>query len=181
MKRNKILVLAIAGLMAAGCGASKAHKADASPTPYRVNGNTVGANSPNVPGLENTKSSNSTKLSSMRGRRERVDLDPTATPLPLSFEKAGENSQFAITMDRDGAVTETRVFNNHQQLQKVELKWLDAKVRSIKILLKNGKTAEVKSDRITSIRKLSANEILALIGIKGGSQASNRSPRTPKR
>ena len=181
MKRNKIFVLAIACLLASGCGASRAQKKDASPTPERVNANTVKANAPPVSNIGARPSSNSNVRPTMKGRRERVDIDPKATPLPLSFEKAGENSAFAISMDQEGMVTETRVFNNHPQIQKVEMKWIDAKVRSIRILLKNGKIEETKTDKVTSIRKLSSSDLLALVSKKGATQTSDRPRISPER
>jgi hypothetical protein len=181
MKRNKILVLALLGLVATGCGASKAQKKDASPTPELENSNTVKVKSPTSPHVGAASSSNSNARPTMRGRRERVDIDPSATPLPLTFEKAGENSEFAIWMDQEGSVSEMRVFSNHKQIQKAELKWLDAKVRSIKVLLKNGKTAEVKTDKVTSIRKMSSSDLLSLVGIKITPKAAQRPHVSPER
>jgi PBP1b-binding outer membrane lipoprotein LpoB len=174
MNKIKIFVLAVGCLLATGCGASKAQKKEASPTPERVNANTVKANIPSVPKAMAPATSNSNARPTMRGRRDRVDIDPSATPLPLSFEKAGENSRFAISMDREGVVTETRIFNDHPQIQKVEMKWLDAKIRSVEVLLKNGKIAQAKTDRVTSIRAMSSSDLLALVGIKGSMPASER-------
>ncbi len=163
-------------LVAGGCGSSKAQKTTASPTPVSTNANAVRVESPNTSGPEANPSANAADPNTPRRSRlrERVDIDPTATPLPLRFEKASEDSEYAITMDRSGAVIETRVFHKHQQLQKVEMKWTDSKGKTLRAQLKNGKTVESKTDRISTLRSASSTELLEVLGVKGKRGAKDR-------
>lgn len=187
MNRFTLLTtIALAGL-AAGCTSSTAQKKEtgdaASPTPsaVRTNGNVVMANTPKVPGGPPAIDAANSSRTSRRGRRERVDMDPSATPLPLKFEKAPEDSEFALSMDQKGTVVETRIFRKHAQIQKAELLWVDAKTKVLRLLLRNGKTAEARTDKLESIRSISADTLLAAVGIKGGKNTADRPGPTPRR
>ncbi len=100
-----------------------------------------------------------------RTNRRRVDVDPSATPLPLNFKPAGEDSESAVTMDQSGAILEVRVFKTHPQLAKVEATRLDERQKAIKIYMRSGKVVEIKTDKIERLETISSKDILEVAGI----------------
>ncbi|MEO7659576.1 MAG: hypothetical protein ABIV48_08175 [Pyrinomonadaceae bacterium] len=100
-----------------------------------------------------------------RTNRRRVDVDPSATPLPLNFKPAAEDSEAAVTMDQSGAILEVRVFKTHPQLAKVEATRLDEKHKAVKVYMRSGKVVEIKTDKIERLETISSKEILAIAGI----------------
>jgi hypothetical protein len=183
MKTLSILIIMAASL-ASACTSSTAQRKDPTPTPERSNSNVVKTNTPPTPNNGVSPSSGNTSsgrpVRNVRGR-ERIDINPSATPLPLSFEKAGENSQFALSMDNTGAVIETRLFEKHPQLKKAELRTSDAKTRVLKLYLTNGKTTEGRTEKLKSIKTASATELLAVAGIKAPGQTPKPGTAMPKR
>mgnify|MGYP000695752395 CR=1 FL=1 len=101
-------------------------------------------------------------------RRERVDVDPSATPPPPTFQPAPENSEFAVQMEKGGNIVETRVFKSHPQLKRVEIRWTGPQSRSLKVTLKSGKIVERQSVPAVNLRTVSSAELLDLAGIKAG-------------
>lgn len=99
-------------------------------------------------------------------RGERPDTRPDATPMPLQFKPAAEDSEIAIAMERDGTVREVRVFRSHPKLAKVEMTYKPAEDKTIRVTLRDGKTVEVKSNRIKALQSAKASELLALTGKK---------------
>ncbi len=102
-----------------------------------------------------------------RSRADRVPIqDPSATPPPIAYRKAPENSEFAAYMDNGGKVVETRLFKGHRQIQKAQVIWADPKNRILKVTLKNGRVVERNADRIASLQTVSSAEILSIINAK---------------
>ena len=101
-------------------------------------------------------------------RRERFDVDPSATPPPPTFQPAPENSEFAVQMEKGGNIVETRVFKSHPQLKRVEIRWTGPQTRSLKVTLKSGKIVERQSVPAVNLRTVSLAELLDLAGIKAG-------------
>jgi len=99
-------------------------------------------------------------------RRNRVDVNPSATPEPPTFRPAPENSESAVTMNADGSIQEIRVFKSHPQLEKVEATWFDPKEKALKVYLKNGQVLDAKTDRIASLQSASSSELLQIAGFK---------------
>jgi hypothetical protein len=170
--------------IASACGASNAQKAGPSPTPDssvkpRTEGNITGKLQVNGNGNQNVVripnsgvlpppsiGSPSSPIEHGRSRRDRVDVDPSATPPPPTYQAAPENSEFAIQMEKGGGVVETRLFKNHPQLRKAEIKWLDPKTRSLWVTLKNGKVVERPAAGVTNLRTISTTELLNMVGVK---------------
>ena len=139
------------------------------------------ANTPQIPGGPASIDAANSSRTSRRGRRERIDMDPSATPLPLKFEKAPEDSEFALSMDQKGTVVETRVFRKHAQIQKAELIWVDAKTKILRLLLNDGKAREARTDKLESIKTISSDALLSAVGVKAGKKTADRPGTTPQR
>ncbi len=210
MKRINLLVATIAGAcFVSACGSSNAHKAQPSPTPQPsaavkpvVNSNAIiitntSANSnaniklanvklANVPSIPDTGEPPSVNgpVERHRGRsreRVRIEEDPSATPPPLTFQKAPENSEVAVYMDKGGSVVETRIFKDHPQLKTVVMRWIDPQTRALKVTLRNGKIVDRQAVRIANLRTVSTTELLDIIGIKADANRSVQPPTAPKR
>lgn len=98
-------------------------------------------------------------------RKRFIDVPSTGPPPPPQLLAAPENSQIATTMNRDGAVIETRVFKNHPQIEKVESTWLTPQQRNVRIFLQDGRVVETKTDYIDSLRTASTTMLLEIAGI----------------
>ena len=96
----------------------------------------------------------------------RIDVNPTGTPLSPQFHPAAENSESAITMNRDGSVTEIRVFKSHPQLAKVEATSFGTNGKQVKFYLRSGKVLEVKTDHLGNLQTVTTKELLAIAGTK---------------
>lgn len=97
-------------------------------------------------------------------RNARIDANPNATPAPLVFKPAPENSQIAAAMDPDGTVREVRVFRDHPTLAKAEMTILPNGQRSIKLTLRNGQAAKFPNPAIENLQGVTAAQLLALAG-----------------
>lgn len=170
-----------ASLLLAGCGASNAQKQNTTPTPgsnsellptgnavpravSKANDGTEGpSNVAPTPGVGD-------RVDIRSRRKERYDVDPSATPPPMTFAKAAENSEYGTSMDRDGTVIERRIFTGHPQLRTAEVKWLDPKTRSLKLTFKNGKIIELKAVEIANLRTIPTIELLKMAGVSTGAK-----------
>lgn len=101
-------------------------------------------------------------------RRERFDVDPSATPPPATFQAAPENSEFSVQMEKGGNIVETRIFKRHPQLKIVEVRWTGPQTRSLKVTLKNGKILERQSVPAVNLRTVPSAQLMDLAGIKAG-------------
>lgn len=101
-------------------------------------------------------------------RRERFDADPSATPPPLTFRAAAENSEFAVQMEKGGNIVEKRLFKKHPILKQVEIRWTGPQTRSLKVTLKSGKIIERQSVPAVNLRTVPSAGLLDLAGIKTG-------------
>jgi hypothetical protein len=97
----------------------------------------------------------------MRGK-ERVDVNPSATPIPPTFRKAPENSQYASTMDKSGEIVEIRVFRSDKRLVRVEARWNNPKEKKLRFFFKNGKTIELVTDKVSDLQNAEINALVKL-------------------
>ncbi len=111
-------------------------------------------------------------LQERKERKRRIITEPSGKPIPLIYKKAAENSEIAVTMNDDGSVLEIRVFRDHPMLIKVEATRLGEKDKALKIYLQNGKTLDVKTDRVPNLGLVSSSEILQIAGINGQSKTA---------
>lgn len=94
-------------------------------------------------------------------RKPQADVRPDATPAPLRFKPAPEDSEMAVAMQPDGLIVETRVFKNHPTLARAELSYGKGE-RTLKVTLRDGRTATVNADKIEALRDKKAAQILAM-------------------
>ena len=94
-------------------------------------------------------------------RKPQADVRPDATPAPLKFKPAPENSEMAVAMQPDGLIVETRVFKKHPTLARAELSYGKGE-RTLKVTLRDGRSATVKADKVEALRDVTAAQILAM-------------------
>ncbi len=99
-------------------------------------------------------------------KRNRVDANPAVSPDPPIFRPAPDNSESAVTMNKDGSILEIRVFKSHSQLAKVESTWFDPAEKSLKVHLKSGRVVDVQTEKLTNLNSASIEEILEVAGLK---------------
>ena len=173
---RKIFALIFAAGFTLGCSSQANTSATKTTNPSK---NTVGQNSDagvssnlSQPANSAAETSNAqadapaTNARDRLARKRFIDVPSTGPPPPPQLLAAPDNSQIATTMNRDGAVIETRIFKNHPQIEKVESIWLTPKQRNVRIFLKDGRVVETKTDRIETLRTASTKLLLEIAGIK---------------
>lgn len=86
-------------------------------------------------------------------------------PPPPQYHPAPENSVVATAMNSEGAVIETRIFENNPQIARVELTWVGPKDKTIKIYLRNGKVVERKAGNIDNLGSTPTSVLLQMAGV----------------
>jgi len=114
-------------------------------------------------------------------RGDRLDVDPSATPLPKKFQSAGENSQYALSMEQDGSVMETRVFAGHPRLAKVEMTWIDATMRAVRATFTDGEVLEVRTEALPELKTVSTARILEILKTSAKTSGGDRPRVIPRR
>ncbi|QQS32927.1 MAG: hypothetical protein IPM50_14960 [Acidobacteriota bacterium] len=99
-------------------------------------------------------------------RRQRVDADPNASPVPPTLSPAPENSEGAITMLPDGTVSEIRIFKAHPTLLRVDTYFLKPGTKRVKFTFKDGNVIELESDKIDNLLNMPAARLLQIAGVK---------------
>lgn len=99
-------------------------------------------------------------------RRQRVDADPNASPVPPTLSPAPENSEGAITMLPDGVVSEIRIFKAHPTLLRVDTYFLKPGLKRAKFTLKDGRVIELETDKIDNLLNMPAARLLQIAGTK---------------
>lgn len=166
MKINRTLFSLMIGLICSGCFGVSESGNDRIVANERsaVNGNVNPTADPNA---DQAKASTppAGSFAERANRRKPLEVPVSGTPIPLTFTEAGEDSQVASTMDKDGSVREIRIFRSHPILSKVELIWLTPKDKVLKITLKNGKTVETQTDGIENLKQATTGALLSIAGI----------------
>ena len=130
----------------------------------------LGSNSPANANAESSSNSNRTltRAEMMEKMRQKSLINtPSSGPPPTpQFHPAPDHSAIATTMNKDGAVVETRVFKDDPQLVKVEMTWLGPKSSTLKIFLKNGRTVVTKAGNIQNLGSTPVSVLLEMAGIK---------------
>lgn len=94
-------------------------------------------------------------------RKPQADVRPDATPAPLKFTTAPENSEMAVAMQPGGLIVETRVFKNHPTLARAELSYGKGD-RTLKVTLRDGRTVAVNANKVEALRDIKAAQIIAM-------------------
>lgn len=177
MIKKYLVALVFGSLLAVGCSSSSETKTNvkaANSLPANTtNTNTLIVGDPDsvaptpgtldqIPVAEMPEGTNA-NTTTLNQRRKMVD-NP-GVPKSMSVP-AGENSEISSTMDKQGNFVETRRFNAHSQLDKVERTYLSTENSSLKIYLKGGKVVTVSGNQVKNIAAASSADFLALAGIK---------------
>ena len=101
-----------------------------------------------------------------RGKKM-IDSPASGSPPPLQFRRAAEDSEIAPSMNERGEVVETRVFKSHPQIVRAEAVWKNAKDALLKITLRDGKTIDVKTDRLVNLQTARTRDLMEISGIQG--------------
>ncbi len=169
---NSFAAVAVAAsVMSSGCWSTPkaVNNAASSPTPPS-NANTVGA-APgqtvapmptiDLPPAASNRALSGDSVVDRANRQPRADMKPDATPAPLRFSPAPENSEMAVAMQPDGLIVETRVFKGHATLARAELSYGKGE-RTLKVTLRDGRSATVKAEKVEALRDVTAAQILAM-------------------
>lgn len=97
-------------------------------------------------------------------RKNRVDANPNATPAPLQFRPAAENSRAALAMNSDGSIREVRIFDKHPVLASVEAISAGGLQKDVTIKLRSGKVVKLRTDRVSDLATVSIQTLLDLAG-----------------
>ncbi len=165
MRTSKILLFAaFLGVFAWACSspADTAKKASG-PGSNSNSPSKVQTTDPNIAVVNTAPPAN---MRDRRMSRKMIDANPAGTPPSPQFHPAAEDSESAVTMNRDGAVVEIRVFKSHPQLARVEVTWLDPKNKDVKFYLRSGQILNVKTMRIGNLQTATTQELLAIAGQK---------------
>lgn len=95
-------------------------------------------------------------------RRQRPDVDPTASPIPPTLSPAPEDSEGAITMLPDGTISEIRVFRSHPSLARVDTFFTGSGLRTVRFTLRDGRIIERKTDKIDNLLNTPVSTLLQI-------------------
>ena len=90
---------------------------------------------------------------------------PIKDAKPLTYS-APDDSEYAVTMDKSGAATETRTFRSDKYLTKVVRTTRGPEDKSISIYLKSGKVVNVPGDKWPDIRSQPVQFFYDAAGVK---------------
>ena len=153
------------GIFASACSSSS----DAAKT---VSGQNSNSAKPAVTGQNTDPNAavNTGQPANVRGGRnfanKKMIIDPSATPPPMQFHPADENSEWGVAMNGDGSVLEVRTFKNHPRFTKVEARSFGTNDKQVKFYLRSGQVVEVRTDRLTNLKTMTTAELLAIAGLK---------------
>jgi hypothetical protein len=131
-------------------------RADNANIPTNTNGN---ANLVQLKGTENINAKNPT----LDNSNVKV-VNPSKSTKTIPSKKMPDNSVMS-TESRGANFVETRKFNNHPVLDKLERVIKGAKDITVKIYLKNGKVYDLEDGKLKDYRTDSAETILEAIGV----------------
>jgi len=156
------LALAVAGAIGCSRGAGPANAtASNGATNAAVATRTVETANIDLPPGEPRPSSGRSTLDRVN-RPPRPDADPNATPGPLQFITAPENSRIAVSMDASGVIREVRIFDGHPKLDRVETAWDGKGAKDVTITLRGGKRVRTKTNRLPDLASATTTSLLEL-------------------
>ncbi|HEV7701037.1 MAG TPA: hypothetical protein VGO43_12460 [Pyrinomonadaceae bacterium] len=174
MRRYSILGLLI--LLTAACSSQVAetprNSSDIASKPGQVPAANTSSNSEpttqanaaetDASGNENARPLNARK-EMLRRKLALASNRATAGPVAsLQYRAGAENSQTATTMNSAGQAIEIRVFKTHPRLARVEAVWLDEKAKILKFTFRDGRTSEVRTDKVASLVTASTQALMEI-------------------
>ncbi|MFZ1702329.1 MAG: hypothetical protein WBO10_07840 [Pyrinomonadaceae bacterium] len=167
MRAALIAIASVVLLSACGGAAEPAKNEPLSATPANAKTTVVEQPVPTIDlpaGETVNRPARGTNIGDIANRPRRVDTNPNATPAPLDFRPAGENSKVAVSMGADGVVREVRIFDGHPRLAKIELTLLANGDKDLKFTMKDGKVIERRTSKINDLATAKASDLLAIAG-----------------
>lgn len=169
MKITLLLTGCVSAIIAGGCsGADSSNAASEVNTGVAIRPNNTATNAVSNDASVVTNTNTNASQGSFADKSNRANLGNKATsgtPPPLQYKAADEDSEIATLMNGEGQPVQIRVFKSHPKLAKVESIWQDAKLKNLKISLRDGQVIEVKTDKIGDLKFATAAAILEIAGI----------------
>lgn len=160
----KILFVTTIYVGSLACGS-----ASDTPTKPSPNANAAQAASPTpslAPNTETLASSGNENAKLAVNRRQGVENPGTSGPKPKpQFRPSGENSETAVTMDKEGHFVEVRVFKDHPQFDRIEAVWIGLPLKELRFRLRNGKTITARTEKLTNLQSATTAQLLAIAGL----------------
>lgn len=101
-----------------------------------------------------------------KNKKPREVNEVSVPPAPTEPRPAPENSEASVQMNEDGSITEFRVFHDHPVIVRAEANWMDPRTKSLKVVLKNGKTLTATTTEVPYLNDASSDELLRVVGAK---------------
>jgi hypothetical protein len=99
-------------------------------------------------------------------RKKEFDTNPNGPIRPATRVAAPENSEFANSMDKQGHFLEERYFVANKYLTQAERTWLAPGESTVKVWLKNGRQVSIPGEKISDLKNIPIENLLALAGVK---------------
>lgn len=170
MRALLVVITLLASCLALACSKVNESAATDSPTPQAKPSGTPSVAVIEPPGNIDLPPATANKvrmgdtIADRANRRRRVDANPNATPAPLEFRPAPENSRAALAMNSDGSIREVRIFDKHPVLASVEAISIGSQQKDVTIKLRTGKVVRLKTGRLGDLASTPVQTILSLVG-----------------
>lgn len=174
---NGIVYFAFAAIFAAGCSLSSGTETNGKTAGANTVGDSVTTPANRQPVEQNKFSVNANKTviqnaaiskENERNWERKNGGGKGSVPIVANAVRivtaAPDNSEVTSRMNVNGLPLETRTFNNHPILAKIER--LDLDDRNIKIYLRNGKSVKLPEGKITNFLSAPASDILNAAGLE---------------
>ena len=173
---QKFVALILFSVMFAGCSSEAKQPTESTPNKNTVtagkNTNTVVLGNSDQPAILDAEPSNKltpTKQDIIAKLRQKnlaaANTPASGPPPPPQYRPAPDDSVVATAMNSKGSVVETRIYKNHPNLSRVELKWVSPDDKRVKIYLRNGKVVEKKAANIDNLGTTPTSVLLQMAGI----------------
>ncbi len=92
-------------------------------------------------------------------RRKLAETPATGRPPSLTYKPSGDNSETAVTMNKEGQFVEVRVFRDHPQFARIEATWIGLPLKELKFTLRNGSVLTARTERLENLQTASVAEL----------------------
>lgn len=175
--KKKAFILSVF-VVFAGCSSSEQPTVSVNSANHEINANYANVNTPTATnqtltpykGMQNVDPN----VFNQSGLNIKQVNRPVNTNQSLTTRIAPDDSVFTVSMNKDGVPIETRTFNSHPILAKVEKQFLGKEIK-YKVYLRNGKVLEGPADKLENYRVMGPGNILEAVGIDPNVQNTNQS------
>ncbi len=160
MREQISLIVTAFAVFSAACGGTaespQTNRASNVNTPAQVSASPVAGIPPEV---NNVNAAVPPGQANSNSRRKLVDTPATGQKPALSFRPSGENSETAVTMNKDGQFVEIRVFRDHPQFARIEATWIGLPLKELKFTLRNGSVITARTERLQNLQMATTAEL----------------------